>query len=521
MFNRSMLLACATLGLSLSAAGQYSSSRVSLYSRISLTTFSASSGNSCWGYVSPSGREYAIMGLNNKAAFVEITNPSSPVWIASVPHSSSQWADIKTYGQFCYVVTEASGSGIQVIDMGDIDNGNVTLVRTISSPGRTHTIFVDEDSGFLYTCGSREPSGWTTVWSLTNPSNPQRVGVNSISGGDYIHECQVKTYTSGPLAGRQIFYGCSAQRGLDIYDVTDKNNPILLKRVTYPGVAYCHQGWLSADLKYFYVNDELDETNLGAVQKTFVFDVSDPENAFLVGTFTRNETNIDHNLYLRNGFMFQANYTRGLRIYDTIDDPLNPAFVGFFDTYPDNNGQTFNGAWSNYPYFPSGAVIVSDINRGLFILNPAAATHRLNMTGTVTLEDWSVSPEGQVVNVEVRRSGQPTIFKEVVLGPSGEFAFQLNLTLANANATLAFQGSHWLRKTTSAMNLGANGVSGISVSLKNGDIDGDNAIDIGDYAVLSALFGTSSAAADLDGDGEVSIGDFAILSINFGLQGDD
>ncbi|HRI44288.1 MAG TPA: choice-of-anchor B family protein [Fimbriimonadaceae bacterium] len=514
----------ATLALVAGVSAQYTSSKVSLYSQINLTTFDASSGNGCWGYVSPSGREYAIMGLSNKAAFVEITNPASPVWVTSVAHSSSQWADIKTYGRYCYVVTEASGSGIQVIDMANIDQGSVTLVRTILppvGPGRTHTIFVDTESGFLYTCGSRENSGWTTIWSLADPSNPQKVGPPSVSGGDYVHECQVKTYTTGPAAGRQIMYACGANRGLEIFDVTDKNNTFLIRRITYPGVAYCHQGWLSEDLRYFYVNDELDEQNLGSVQKTFVFDVSNPLDASYIGTFSRNESNIDHNLYYRNGFVFESNYTRGLRIFDASDDPEAPAFVGFFDTYPTSNSQTFNGAWSNYPYFPSGTVIVSDINRGLFILNPAAALARLTISGSITLSDYLPGPEDQTVDVEIRRTGQPTYTKTVTLGAGGAYSFTLNNTLANANCTFAFKSERFLRETLAPLNVGASGISNVNAALINGDIDGDNAIDIGDFAILSGTFGSSFVPADLDGDGEVAIGDYAILSQNFGLNGDN
>lgn len=522
VFRRFVLLFLAAL--TLPASAQFTSSKVSLYTNWLPSVFGSTNGNDCWGYVSPSGREYALVGLNNKVAFIEVTNPASPVLVATVPHSSSSWADIKVYGRYAYVVTEASGSGLQVVDMNNIDSvgptpGSVTLVRTISSPGRSHNLHIDTVSGFLYTLGSREGTGWTTAWSLANPSNPVRVGPSSLSGTAYLHDCQVKTYTSGPLAGKQIMFGASENRGLDIYDVTNKNAVALLKRITYPGVAYSHQGWLSEDAKYFYLDDELDEQNLGSVQKTFVFDVSDPANAFLVGTFTRNEANIDHNQYTRNGFIFQANYTRGLRIYDASDNPVSPAFVGFFDTYPDTNATTFNGSWSNYPYLPSGNVIISDIDRGFFLVNVSQALQRLNVTGTVALEDYPASPAGQIVDVEVRRTGQQTITKEVVLDASGGFSFTLNNTLASANCTITLQGTHWLRKSMS-VTLGATGFTGLNASLVNGDIDGDNSVDIGDYSILSAVYGSTSALGDLNGDLVVDIADYAILSQNFGLNGD-
>lgn len=519
----SRTIAILALGaLILPATAQFSSSKVSLYVNWTPSALGGSSGNSCWGYTTPSGREYALMGINNKLAFIEVTNPISPVLRTSVAHISSSWMDVKVYGRYAYVVTEASGSGIQVIDMANLDTNpaSVTLVRTISAPGRSHTIFVDTTSGYLYTCGSRENSGWTTVWTLADPSNPVRVGPTSISGTDYIHECQVKTYTSGPYAGRQLLFGCGTNRGLEIYDVTNKNATFLLKRVTYPGVAYCHQGWLSEDLKYFYVDDELDEQNLGSVQKTFIFDVSDPANAFLVGNFTRNEGNIDHNLYIKNGFIFETNYTRGLRIYDASDSPTSPAFVGFFDTYPDSNGTTFNGSWSNYPYFTGNKVMISDIDRGFFLVDVSQAVMRLNVIGSVNLEDFVGDPAGQVMQVQIRASGQPAINKSVTLGAGGAYSFTLNNTLTNAPVTVTFQGSHWLRKAT-GITLGLTGYNGLNVSLHNGDVDGDNGVDIADFAILSGNFGMTTPLGDLDGDGEVAIGDYAILSSNFGVNGDN
>ncbi|MER3466829.1 MAG: regulator, partial [Armatimonadota bacterium] len=239
------------------------SHNVSMYRNLPPATLGASSGNDCWGYVAPSGREYAIMGLNNKVAFVEITDPANPVVIATVPHTSSTWGSIKTYSHYAYVVTEASGTGIQVIDLDRIDQGVVTLVRTITSPGRSHNVAIDTMSGFLYTCGSNQGTGTTMCFSLADPANPVQVGPPSMTT-NYIHDAQIVTYTSGPYSGRQILFGCSEGRGVDIYDVTNKNSPFLIKRVAYPNVSYCHQAWLDEERKYLYVNDELDERNYGS-----------------------------------------------------------------------------------------------------------------------------------------------------------------------------------------------------------------------------------------------------------------
>ncbi len=356
-------------------SAQFASQNCSLYANLDLAFFGSANGNDCWGYVSPSGREYAIMGLNNQVAFVDITVPASPVVVATIPHAANLWGGIKVYQNYCYAVTEQAGTGIQVIDMSLIDTGVVTLVRTIPSPGRTHTLTCNPVSGFLYTCGSRDGTGTSMCFSLADPSNPVQVGIPTITT-NYQHESTCVTYTSGPYAGKQIWFGFSESRGVDVYDVTNKAAPIFLKRITYPNIGYCHQGWLSEDRKYLYVDDEFDESNLNVPTRSLIFNVEDPANGFFVGTFSTGEAAIDHNQYVRDGFLFQANYRSGLRIFEQALSPEAPYQTGFFDTYPANNLRGYDGAWSNYCFFPSGTSIVSDINRGLFVVNVLDATTR-------------------------------------------------------------------------------------------------------------------------------------------------
>jgi len=398
---------------------------VSLYSNITLSTFGSGNGNDCWGYTSPSGREYAIMGLNNKVAFVEVTNPSAPVIRKTIPHNSSLWGAIKVYGQYVYAATEQSGTGIQVMDMGQIDSGIVTLIKTIPSPGRTHTLALNPDSGYLYTCGSREGTGWSMCFSLLNPADPVQVGANSMTA-DYNHECVVVSYTTGPYAGREIWFGFSEGRGVDIVDVTNKNAPFLVKRVTYPNMGYCHQGWLSADKKYLYVDDEFDENNLGSNTRSLIFNVEDLANASFVTTFTSGLSSIDHNQYVSDGFAFQANYTTGLRVFDITQNPTAPIQVGGYDTYTANNNPTYNGAWSNYPYFPSGTVIVSDIDGGMFVLNTTEATTR-NVVPTAMSLPPTASTIGTLENLTTSDDSHLEIFQNLAtnqrLSP-----FELNLS---------------------------------------------------------------------------------------------
>ncbi|MCZ6734253.1 MAG: choice-of-anchor B family protein [Planctomycetota bacterium] len=409
VMGRFVVASLAAAGLGLTQAGaQFTSDNVNLLSQIPLSGFPSNptSANDCWGYTSPSGREYALMGVRDALVVVEITTPSSPVIVGQVTHSNCLWGDVKVYGDYCYVVNECGG-GIDVIDLADVDNGNVTLVGQVTKGGlaTSHDIAIDTDSGFLYLCGANINGGRLVAWDLSDPANPTLAGQVPSSQGAYVHDAQIVTYTSGPYAGKQIAFCANGGIGLDIYDVTNKSNMFRLSRTTYPNLSYCHQCWLSDDRQYLYLDDETDGVN-----ETVIFDVTDLSNPLLVNTYSSGVSATDHNLYVRDGFIYEAEYHAGLRIF-CADDPVNPVQVGWFDTYPENDGSGFDGAWGVYPFFPSGTVIVSDINRGLFILDPADALS----AGALTFAYPQGRPElidpqgGTAVLVEVAASCGVTV----------------------------------------------------------------------------------------------------------------
>lgn len=379
----------------------FDSHNMSLLSHFTLADFpgNSSSGNDCWGYVSPTGREYAIMGLERGYGFVEVTDPANAVIVGYIAGPSSLWHDIKVIGDHAYGVSEG-GSGIQVIDLSDIDNGNVTLVQNKTQQGHssTHNIVANTDSGYLYLVGGNTQNGGLVAVSTADPDDPIIVGAwNNM----YVHDAQVVSYDSGPYAGREIafclsgFSGGWSQTGLRIVDVTNKNNMFTMATISWSGARYAHQGWLSEDRQYFYVNDELDEGDSVNVTTSRVFDVSDLTDPAFMGTFTTGLPAIDHNLYVHNGLIFQSNYRSGLRVFDYTNDPVNPTEIAWFDTYPSNDGLGYNGTWSNYPYLPSGNILISDIERGLFIVTLDGVSLELidspteldpNTPATVTVE---------------------------------------------------------------------------------------------------------------------------------------
>ena len=398
-----------------SVAGTFDSNGVTLRSWLPLAQLSApsTSANSCWGYISPAGREYAIIGLSDGTAFVDITNPGAAVVKAHIPGPTSLWRDVRVYRNFCYAGSEG-GSGVQVIDMSQLDAlGTVTLVNSVTAPATTtaatHTLALDEVSGFLYRAGGG--ANGLRIYDLNaNPAAPAYVNTWTPI---YVHEMMIKTFTSGPYANRQIAFCCgganngNANTGLYIVDVTDKANPVQLSYTTYPNARYCHQGWLDAEGKYFYIDDELDEGATVSVTTTIVVDVSNLNAPTLTGTFTNGNTAIGHNLFVNGTKLYEANYRSGMRVFDLAVSRTNPPEVAFFDTYPGSDSAQFNGLWNLWPFFPSGTVIGSDIERGLFVwkIAPPLATYvvaappaSINPQGGTTIDVVIAPTAGQTLN---------------------------------------------------------------------------------------------------------------------------
>ncbi|NOT01335.1 MAG: choice-of-anchor B family protein [Phycisphaerales bacterium] len=334
--------------------------------------------NDLWGYVSPSGREYAFYGLWSGTGFIEVTNPANPVIIDYIDGPNSVWRDVEDYQGHAYIVSQ-EGLGVQVVNLSQIDSGMVSLVQTETFDNQlfvSHTITINKASGYAYLDLTDYPNGDGLV--AINLSNPNNLTIDGVWNEVRIHEPTVLTYDSGPYAGREIAFGCAEGNGLYVVDVTDKGNMFTRSSTSYPNVSYSHEGWLTADRRYFLLGDELDELEDADVPTTttYVIDVQDLDNVQYVTTFTNGLATIDHNLYVRGNYAFETNYEGGLRIFD-VSDVFNVQEVGFYDTYPERNGRdfSFNGAWGNYPFLPSRIVMVADRNHGLFILDASAAVN--------------------------------------------------------------------------------------------------------------------------------------------------
>ena len=351
--------------------------------------------NDIWGWTDPqTKREWALVGRRDGTTFVDITDPTHPVVAADLPLTDgarpNSWRDIKVYKDHAYIVADGAGPhGMQVFDLTRLrtvtpqEDGRPTLVAYDELYDRiasAHNIVINEESGFAYSVGSsgggETCGGGLHMIDIREPRKPTFAGcfadeATGRRGTGYSHDAQCVTYR-GPdsrYTGHEICVG-SNETMISVADVTDKANPKALSRAAYPSVGYTHQGWFTDDHRYFYVDDEGDEGQGVPRTRTLIWDLADLENPKLAKEHMGVEASSDHNLYIVGNLMYQANYRSGLRIL-SIADRENPREVAFFDTAPyTDNGPGFNGAWSVYPFFQSGTIVVNSIEQGLFIVRP-------------------------------------------------------------------------------------------------------------------------------------------------------
>lgn len=382
------------------AAKSFVGFNVSMHSRVPVEDFPGAqeAASDICGYVAPSGREYAIIGFKKGTGFVEVTNPASPVIVGYIDGAgiNQPWRDSAVVGEYAYIVSDGAGVGMQVADLTDIDNGNVTLLTTTDLGAgleKVHNISPGEAGEFVYLglADINNRDGLIAV-DVSNPAAPVIAGTWDIAAGVGAHDVQVVTWQTGPLAGRELAFASCESSGFYIGDVTDKMNMVTIGTADYPNRTYAHQGWLSGDRTKFFLGDELDELIRPNVTTatTYVFDVSDPSNPSYSTKFTNGTVATDHNLMARGEFIFEANYTTGLRIYDTTLFPI-VLERGHFDTVPANDGIGFGGAWGVDACLPSGNILVSDQQSGLFVLDASAATTALPVVPATTTWPWALS----------------------------------------------------------------------------------------------------------------------------------
>ena len=319
--------------------------------------------SACWSYIHGDGREYAVLGVGSGTAIYNVTDPASSYRVGFIPGPPSIWREMKSYRNWIYVVTEGTGAGegLQIIRM---TNPEAPVLAASYTTGFTHshTVSVDTSRALLVCNGTRDFLGNAAgmhVLSLANPEAPVELSRWPAGGGivpfqQYVHDCV--------LVGNRL-YASAVYIGTErVIDITNPSVPTEVTSWSYPSAYYCHSAWPDASGRWLYVADEQNGQTLR------VFDVANIMSPVLVNAFTCNPASIVHNPRVKGNTLYLANYTEGVRVLD-ISDPVHPAEIAWADSYPGLSGG-YGGVWEVCPYFPSGTVIASDMETGLYVYRP-------------------------------------------------------------------------------------------------------------------------------------------------------
>ncbi len=304
----------------------------------------------CWHYVDSAANEYALIGNRLGLDIYDVSTPTAPVRRFRVPGLVNNWREVKVWNGFAYVGSEASGSGVTIVDLRQLPDTVHYKVFFGEGPLdslvlRSHTVGAVD--GYLYVYGSTAPNNGAIIFSLQDPWNPVYVGQYN---QQYLHDGFVRGDT---LWGSEIYEG-----QFSVVDISDRANPVLLANHPTPG-AFNHNTELSKTGKFLFAADEKPSVPLAA------FDVSDLDNITLTDVYfcSQKPAGEVHNVrYFGDDYLICPSYQGQLTIVDA-SDPYNLIETGWA-----NLGTSL--VWDADPYLPSGIVFATAKNEGLYIYQP-------------------------------------------------------------------------------------------------------------------------------------------------------
>lgn len=309
-----------------------------------------------WGYTAPDGREYAILGYNRGTSFIDITDSANIREVDTLTGLTSSWREMKTYSHYAYIVSEATNSKLQIVDLQYLPD-SVSLVATWSYAGYTKTHSISQSGNYLYLNGGNAASsvGGVAVVDVSNPVSPVKMGEWNT---EYVHDCRVQNDT---IWAANVYTG-----KMSIINASNKSSLQFVRNwQAYPQSAVStHNCAFPVTRDYIYTTNEVSSP----AGKLNVWDIRDLNNITFVRDWqpTGITTAIVHNIETYGNYAVIAHYTAGIRILN-ISNPSNPVEVAWYDTYPSSNSTNFSGCWGVYK-FSSGKIIGSDISNGLFVI---------------------------------------------------------------------------------------------------------------------------------------------------------
>ncbi|OFY67306.1 MAG: hypothetical protein A3H98_02295 [Bacteroidetes bacterium RIFCSPLOWO2_02_FULL_36_8] len=333
--------------------------------------------SSCWGYSDPvKAKKYGIIGSSMGTHFIEITDPSKPVQRDYVAgrRDNCIWREYKTYKNFLYMVSDDQApNSLQIADLSYLPDSVNIIHDSDSILQRAHTVFIEGDNLYCASVkGGSVGSATMAVFDLwENPGKPKLLRkLNDDYPGlvGHVHDMFVRNDT--------VYASCGFD-GLYIFRFENRSKFVQIGSFTgYPRGGYNHSSVLTPDGNYLIFADEVPRS-----LPVKVLDVTDFSNLTITDTIvTRPGTypgSTPHNPFMKGNVLFISAYLDGVYSY-SMNDPLNPKQVGFFDTYPQNGNNypddnVYQGCWSVYVDYQEDIIIASDMTNGMFVLDVSLA----------------------------------------------------------------------------------------------------------------------------------------------------
>lgn len=348
----------------------------------------------CWGYAAR-GREYAFIGSNYGTHILDVTDALCPQLLITFAGKDTnvRWREYKTYQHYLYAVADGAANSLQIFDLSQLPQ----LVRKVydsdSLSESSHSLFIDEKTAKLYLfLNKRNETRYAAeVFSLKNPTEPQHESSIVSSNFQSAHDGFVRNDTA---------YFSAETDGLFVYHWSKENGWQNISSITiYPEQGYNHSCWLSENSNYLVFTDETFNSSIK------LYDISDKTNPTFVSLFKSNAGAIPHYAYWKNNKVYVAYYHDGVQVFD-VNEPTRPQRIAFFDTHPENdftgkyNG--FAGCWGVYCFLPSGNIIASDMDKGLFLLQDHTEPQKMELPLSIypnpATEGWYIRTASGIFN---------------------------------------------------------------------------------------------------------------------------
>lgn len=380
----------------------YPASNFTLCSVISPETNINSFGSKysgCWGwYQASKNREYAIAGSSSGTYWVDVTNPYLPTVCAfkAGKTTTTVWREIKTYQNYCYVVSDDSGpNSFQIFDMQYLPDSVHKVYDGVNIFRRTHALWVDGNklycSSVTYSNNSKST---LDIYSLATPTAPTLIRKLNQDAPfiTTVHD----TYANNDT----VFVSCGYQ-GLYAFVLTPPTYSFTQvgSLTSYPSSGYNHSSALTPNRKTLVFMDEVP-----ASLPIKIADVQNLGNIQVQATFNQFTQTTPHNPFMGNDSLcFVSAYSDGLQLIN-IKNPTAPFLAGYFDTHPQGGGNInnyiddYDGQWGAYPFFPSKNIFALDQSNGIFMLRTHLFT---NPTSTLSVDNGGNGSSGGISTTTV------------------------------------------------------------------------------------------------------------------------